>query len=97
MTLSTKGRRNSATRYGVKGYAMDIGSIAGICTAAGTMATAIAGIVVSLKVLVPIKKTGETTHTIVNQQRTDAARYQADLVAALQANNIIVPEDKSLQ
>ena len=75
---------------------MDVGSIAGICSAVGTMATATAGIIVSLKVIVPMKKTGETTHTIVNQQRTDAARYQADLVDALQANNIIVPKDKSL-
>lgn len=35
-------------------------------------------------------------HAIVNQQRTDMQRYQASLIAALQASGVDVPPDESL-
>jgi len=74
---------------------MEWGTIAGMMTAFATLLTAIGGIVVTVKVLIPNHKVNESTHKIVNQQRTDMLRFQAALVKTLVAHGIDVPEDQS--
>lgn len=39
----------------------------------------------------------DDVHKIVNQQRTDAQKYQADLIAALVAAGVAIPPDASLE
>jgi hypothetical protein len=67
---------------------MDSGTIAGLVTAGATMVTAVGGLLLAVKVIMP-------THKIVNQQRTDMIRFQIVLIKTLQANGIDVPEDQS--
>lgn len=67
-----------------------------------SLITAVGGVVVSFALLLPIfrktkqleQKTDEV-HVMVNQQRTDAERYQGQLVKALEAHGINVPKDES--
>jgi hypothetical protein len=74
----------------------DVGSVAGIIAASATVITAIGGVIVSLRVLVPIKNQGEATSKIVNGQRTDAAAYAQQLRRALADAGIRIPDDASL-
>lgn len=67
---------------------MEWGTIAGMITALATLATAIGGLLLAIKVIMP-------THKIVNQQRTDMLRFQTALINALNANGIPIPEDQS--
>lgn len=76
---------------------------AGIITSVATVLTALGGLVLALSVLVPILRNSRKTiekldavHVIVNQQRTDAKRYQLALVAALDRAGVDVPVDQSL-
>lgn len=76
---------------------------AAILTAIATTLTALGGLVLALAVLVPTLRAArraETAvaevHTMVNQQRTDAARYTAVLVDALRSAGVNVPNDQSL-
>jgi hypothetical protein len=76
---------------------------AGILTAIATILTAIGGIILAISVLIPIlRNTRETSrqvgviHTIVNQQRTDAQRYNIALREALRKAGVDVPIDQSL-
>jgi len=71
------------------------GTIAGTLTAAATMLTALGGLLVAIKVLVPTKKQIQEVHTIVNQQKTDMERYQRALVATLAEHGITIPADQS--
>jgi hypothetical protein len=67
---------------------MEIGTLAGVMTAVGTMITALGGLLLAVKVIMP-------THKIVNQQRTDMLRFQTVLIRTLIAHGIAVPEDQS--
>jgi len=67
---------------------MEIGTVAQWITAATGLVTAIGGLMVVLKTLIP-------THRLVNQQRTDMLRFQTVLIRTLIANGIDVPEDQS--
>lgn len=83
---------------------------AGIVTAVASLITAFGGVVLAVSVLIPILRqtratarqtmeTGrqvEVVHTIVNQQRTDAQRYQIALTELLHKHGIEVPVDQSL-
>lgn len=76
---------------------------AAIITAVATVLTALGGLVLALAVLVPTLRAAQRAesavaevHTMVNQQRTDAARYTAVLVAAMRAAGVDVPDDQSL-
>lgn len=85
------------------------GTVAGTLTAVATLITALGGLVVTLKVLVPNFRTNKETraraeeintqaceiHKIVNQQRTDMLRFQAALIKTLKAHDIDVPDDQS--
>jgi hypothetical protein len=71
-------------------------SVTGVITSVATCITAVGGAGVTLKVLVPIMRTGDKTHNIVNSQRTSMQAYQEDLTAALQEGGITIPQDKSL-
>jgi hypothetical protein len=73
-----------------------LGSVAGIITALTSLVVAIGGLLVSIKVLIPLKKTAEITHQIVNQKQTDSQAYQQDLRSALQEADVPIPPDKSL-
>lgn len=89
---------------------MTASSWAGVITAIATLLTALGGLVVTYKVMIPNKKTNEDTHaqveqvhTIVNQQRSDMLQIikeQGDwnraLVRALKLHNIEVPIDQSV-
>lgn len=69
--------------------------IALIITATGTAITAVGGVVIA----VMAKKTSVATqevHTMVNQQRTDAKRYEITLIKAMKAAGIDIPDDQSL-
>lgn len=76
---------------------------AAIITAVATVLTALGGLVLALAVLVPTLRAARRAesavaevHTMVNQQRTDAARYTAVLVDALRSAGMNVPDDQSL-
>jgi hypothetical protein len=71
--------------------------------ACATAFTALGGLVSVLSVFLPILRSTrkneakiEEVHIIVNQQRTDAQRYQRALVKALEAAGIDVPDDQSI-
>jgi hypothetical protein len=82
-------------------------SLAGIITAAASVLTALGGLFLALAVFLPtMRKTREIAeasrvaidevHVIVNQQWTDAQRYQRALIAALQRAGVDVPADQSV-
>lgn len=78
-------------------------TFAGTITAISTLITAFGGVLLALTVLIPILRTTRkvdeqvaTIHTIVNQQRTDAQRYNIALTELLKKNNIEIPIDQSL-
>jgi hypothetical protein len=61
------------------------------------------GIILAIAVLLPILRNSKevkdqvgTIHTIVNQQRTDAQRYNIALTELLKKHGIEVPIDQSL-
>lgn len=78
------------------------GTVFGLITAICTSLTALGGLIVTLKVFIPAKRTSEEakviakeTHVIVNQQRTDMIRYTTVLTRALERAGIDIPEDQS--
>lgn len=79
-------------------------SVAGIITASASVFTAIALVITALVTLLPILRgtrqnavaIGEV-HTLVNQQMTDAKRYNERLMEVLVAHGIPVPRDSSLR
>jgi hypothetical protein len=73
-----------------------LGSVAGIITATTSLIVAIGGLIVSVRVLLPVKRTVDTVHTLVNQHSTDQQLYQQDLRKALQDAGVQIPVDKSL-
>jgi hypothetical protein len=82
---------------------MNPSSWAGVITAVATVVTAIGGLVLAVAVLIPNLRASreaiakvDQVHTIVNQQRTDAQRYQVALVRALRKAGVEVPDDQSL-
>lgn len=70
-----------------------IGAAAGVITAVSLLVGAFATLLPQLKL---IRKTGEETHKIVNQQRTDMANYQRALIRALAEHDIDIPIDQSI-
>jgi hypothetical protein len=71
------------------------GTIAGMITAAATLVTAIGGLLLAVKVIMPSKDQIEEVHKIVNQQRTDMRRYIAVLERAVAEGGLDMPEDQS--
>lgn len=78
-------------------------TIAGTITALATVITALGGLVLAVSVLIPnlrlsrrVEKEVKTVHTIVNQQRTDAQRYNIALAEVLRKHGIELPVDQSL-
>lgn len=83
--------------------AMADSTTAGIITAVATALTALGGLILAISVLVPILRSTRrvetqvgVVHTIVNQQRTDAQRYNIALSEVLRAHGIDIPVDQSL-
>jgi len=76
---------------------MDIGdsTIAGIITAFATLITAVGGLIVAIKVLVPNFRETRKIHTLVNKQYTDVQQFNKALISALVKAGIDVPEDQS--
>ncbi len=70
-------------------------SVAGVITAFATLLTAVGGLIVALKVIIPQRRETASIHKIVNQQRTDMLRFQRALIETLQAHGIKVPVDQS--
>jgi heme exporter protein D len=75
---------------------MTAGEVAAVITGATALFTALATAITNLAVLVSVLRSVRSTHTIVNQQRTDAAAYQAITTGALREAGIDVPADPSL-
>lgn len=75
---------------------MNVDDISAAVTATAALFTAIGAAVANLGLLLSILRHARKTHTIVNQQRTDAAIYQAITTDALVQNGIPVPPDPSL-
>lgn len=78
-------------------------TLAGIITAFATVIIATGGLIAALTLFLPVyrqtKKTGDDVskiHTIVNQQRTDAQRYNIALTEALRRAGVEIPIDQSL-
>ncbi len=71
------------------------GTVAGTLTAFATVITALGGLFVAIKVLIPTKKQIVQVHDIVNQQRTDMLNYQRALENVLKLHGIEVPADQS--
>lgn len=67
---------------------MEWGTIAGMITAGATLLTALGGLLLAIRVIMP-------THKIVNQQRTDMVRFQTVLINTLKEHDIDVPQDQS--
>jgi hypothetical protein len=63
-------------------------SVAGIITAIATMLTALGGLLLAVKVIIP-------THKLVNQRYTDLTQYIKALVGVLEKHDIEVPKDQS--
>lgn len=64
---------------------------AALIAAVGTLISALVGAYVML-----VRRDVKDVHKMVNQQRTDAARYTAVLIGALRKKGIDVPDDESL-
>lgn len=75
--------------------AMDLGTLPGWITAVATLFTALGGLLVIVKTIVPTKHQVDQVHVIVNQQRTDMERYIRVLSKALESAGIDLPEDQS--
>lgn len=68
-------------------------------TAIASVIGSLGSLIIAISVLLTVNKTSkqvEGVHTIVNQQRTDAQRYQIALLEVLKANKIDIPIDQSL-
>lgn len=74
---------------------MDVAAVAAVIASAGSLITAVVGAYV-VYTQRGVRREVKQVHRMVNQQRTDAARYTADLIAALQQHGIDVPDDQSL-
>jgi hypothetical protein len=74
---------------------MEWGSLAGMITALATVITALGGLIVSIRVLIPNFKQTKEVHKVVNQQKTDMERYQKALIDVLAAHGIDIPVDQS--
>jgi hypothetical protein len=66
-----------------------IAEIAVLVTAIATLLTALGGMFVALKYVVP-------THKIVNSEKTDRLRFIAALEQALRVAGVAIPVDQSL-
>jgi hypothetical protein len=69
--------------------------VALVISASGTVITAVGGVIIAII----SRKTNIATHevhTMVNQQRTDALRYQTALIKSLRKAGVAVPDDQSL-
>ena len=78
-------------------------TLASVITAIAVCITAVGGVIAALTLFIPILRNTKSlrhevadVHTIVNQQRTDAANYQRALVRALKDAGVDVPTDQSL-
>jgi hypothetical protein len=71
-------------------------SWAGIITAFATLLTALGGLILALKTIVPMKREVHATHKIVNQDKTDRDNFNRALIRALESHGIEVPLDQSL-
>ena len=69
-----------------------MGPVVAFITSLTGMITAIATLVVSLRVL----RSSKDVHTLVNQSHTDNMKYNQDLRQALTDGGITVPDDQSL-
>lgn len=74
---------------------MTASSLAGVITAFATLLTALGGLVVAIKVIIPMKTETKKIHTLVNQQHTDLIRRITVLTRALVKEGIDIPEDQS--
>jgi hypothetical protein len=75
-------------------------TLAGIITATSTVLTALGLVITAIAGLIRSRRIEgkvDTVHTIVNQQRTDAANYQRALINALQVAGVEVPADQSVE
>jgi len=67
-----------------------------------TIITAVAALVTALGIFIVNTRTKRvaadvnTVHKLVNQQKTDADAYQADLITALRDAGVAVPTDQSI-
>lgn len=81
---------------------MNGSDIALIISSCGTVITAVGGVaiaVITRRNAVISERNSRSlgeVHTMVNQQRTDALRYQNALVKALKSAGVEVPDDQSL-
>ena len=66
--------------------------VAALVTAAAAAVASVAALITAARGL----RATRSVHIIVNQQRTDAQRYQAVLVDALRSAGVSVPADQSL-
>lgn len=76
---------------------MSPSSIAGVITACAAVFTALGGLVLAVTVLIPMLRTGKSTHEIVNQQRTDMQRYIRALTRSLKEAGVELPVDQSVE
>jgi hypothetical protein len=69
-------------------------------TALATFLTAVIGAIVAVKALKVNKNTlvlNESTHKIVNQQRTDMLQFQGVLINTLLSHGIEIPRNKATE
>ena len=70
--------------------------IAEIITAIATALTALGGLLLAAKVLIPTKRVAEEVHHMINQEKTDRLRFQAALIQKLNEAGIEIPVDQSV-
>lgn len=73
-----------------------VNELANVVTAFVAVITALGGLLVALKAVIPLLRKTQEIHVMVNSQRQEAARFQALLVAKLTEAGIAVPLDKAL-
>lgn len=66
-----------------------------LITAIASAFTALGGVLVALKLLLPALEIAKNTHQLVNQTHTDSVNYQNALIRALKDKGIAIPVDQS--
>lgn len=74
---------------------MEWGTIPGWITAGATLLTAVGGLLLAIKAIIPTKQQIDVVHTLVNQETVERKRYTRILIRALESAGIEVPEDQT--
>jgi len=70
--------------------------IAAIISALAALVTAVGGVLIAYRVLIPIVRKTDEVHALVNSNREDMLRREEVLIAALQHAGVKIPPNAAL-